>query len=166
MVFPEALLGRPDSPDQPTLEIGRSSRKVQPLLRDRVVEHGVDREVAPDGILLRILGVGHLVRPAAIAVAALAAKRRHFRESVVATDLHHAEALAHATRPLEQLHDLLGPRVSRHVAVLDRTPEQLVAHAAAHPIGLVAVGLEPLDDLQRHVSATPSPARRGYSFGR
>ena len=121
MVFPEALLGSPDCPDQPAVQIHHPPRKIQPLARDRVVVHGIDREVTPHRILLGIVGVGNLVRPTSIAVAAFPAKRRHLGECVAVSNKHHAEALAHAARPSEDTQDLLRQRVGYHVAILDRS---------------------------------------------
>ena len=77
---------------------------------------------------------------AAVAVGGIAAERRHFHRARRLRPDHgnHPERGADGQRPpaAEQLADLIGHGVGGHVIVLGRASQQLIADAAARPIGL------------------------------
>jgi len=120
-----------------------------------VVVEGVDREVAPQGVLLNrpvdivaqqhpfvgLLDIGGVVLLAGT-------KGRHFDD--LAAELHVGEAKppADQTTVPKDLLDLLRTRVCRHVEVLRFTPQQQVTHAAANQVRSEPGRLEPVQDLQ------------------
>ena len=117
---------------------------------DRLVEQPVDGEVAARGVLLGG-AEGDAVGVPAVAVGGVAAERGHLDRAGRLRPEHgnHAEGGAdgHRAAVAEQLADLGGRGAGGHVVVLGRPPEQLVADAAAGPIGLEPRRLQSADHL-------------------
>ena len=126
----------------------------QILLTLDVVDHGgllgieeqaVDREIAPLGVVAG-RAERHRVGMSAVGILGVGSKRGHFdlAGALRPQHGHHAEGRAErkCPPPAEQLADLVRPGAGGHVVILGIAPEQLIAHAAAGPIGLEAGGAE------------------------
>ncbi len=120
-----------------------------PLL-DRIVEQAVDGEVAARGVFLG-RAEGDAVGMAAVAVGGVAAEGGHLDRAGRLRPDHrnHPEGGAdgQGAAAAEQLADLLRRGVGGHVVVLGRAAEQLIADAAAGPIGLEPRPAQPADHL-------------------
>ena len=101
-----------------------------------------------------MLGVGELdsLGMPPIAVLAVGSERGHLDGVPFRPDEHHAEGLAHALGPAEELLDLRRPRVGRDVVVGRIVPPEAVAHATAGTVRHVAGGAELAHDLHRRAS--------------
>src|SRR5712691_2936722 len=134
----------------------------------RIVVQGVDREVAPDGVVLAraVDVVAHyatmliddmvaFVKPVPAVLVGLRrgarAKRRDLDRLLAEHDVHQLEAPADQARAPEELVHFLRGCVGGGVEVLRFQAEQKVAHRAADHVGLVAVGLQHLAHLARPV---------------
>jgi hypothetical protein len=123
---PQFVLGKPsgrvaDGPHQAALQIPLAADVIDHAVFQRIEEHAVDREIPPEGILA-IVAERHLVRMPAVAVAAVAAKRRDLDLSGAARAEHrdHAERLADGQRlaASKDGSDLFRHRIGRHVVIL------------------------------------------------
>ena len=155
-VLAVALLGLPDHADDALAQVREAAAVVQDLLGGRVVEQGIDGEVAAN----RVLGLTAedvVAQDAAVLVAHLvvvlagraAAEGRHLDRFLAAQHVHQAEAAADDPRAPEHRLDLLGRGAGGHVEVLRLEIHQQVAHGPAHHEGGVAGLLQPQDDLAR-----------------
>ena len=139
-------------------------------LRGRVVVHGVDGEVAPHRVLfLRAPdvvaqhatgGIHGVLHAGELAAAGFLVARHLLGRGIVqigaegrdlnhlmltATPVHHmhdTKAPPDDEGPAEQLFDLLGRGVGRHVKVFGPQTQQHVAHSAANDIGLKSGALQ------------------------
>ena len=137
---------------QPIARSRRSARSFCPPTKsitrslDRIVEQAVDGEVAARGVFLG-RAEGDAVGMPAVAVGGVAAEGGHFDHAGRLRPDHrnHAEGGADGQRAAaaEQRADLLRRGVGGHVVVLRRAAEQLIADAAAGPIGLEARRAQP-----------------------
>ena len=115
--------------------------EVDHLLFDRIEEQAVDGEVAARGVLLGGAESDAVGMPA-VAIGGVTAEGRHLDHACRLGPEHrnHSEGGAdgQGAPVAEKLADLLGHGVGGHVIVLGRAAEELVADAAAGPIGLEA----------------------------
>src|SRR6266568_1842004 len=126
---------------------------VEDGLAGRVVVQGVDREVAPDGVVLaRAVDVVPKHPPVLVGFRRGArAKGRDLHRLLAEHDVHQLEAPADQARAPEELVHFLRGCVGGGVEVLRFQAEQKVAHRAADHVGLVAVALQHLAHLARPV---------------
>ena len=125
---------------------------VDHLVRERVQEHPVDREIAAGGVELGRAEDDRL-GPPAVDVGAIAAKSRDLDFDARLRDggpnPHDAERDPDGDRAERQdRHDLFGGRRGGDVVVRGRFAQDQVADAAARPERLVTGLLQPADDLQ------------------
>jgi hypothetical protein len=119
---------------------------VDDTIRQWIEEQAVDGEVAALSIEFR-RGVGHAVRPAAIAVTAIAAEGGDFDMLMVQTHDDDAEMRAHRLGTGKELDDLLRRGAGGDVVVLRFAPQQHVPHATARQQSGVACLGEFFDDM-------------------
>ncbi len=139
---------------------------VEESLARRVVVQRVDREVAPDGVVLaRAVGVvahhatmlvDDMVAFGKSVAAMLFGLRRGTRAEgrdlhglLAEHHVHELETPADEARTPEDLVHLFGIGVGGDVEVLGTKAEQQVAHRAAHDIRLATVAVQHLADLAR-----------------
>ena len=150
-VLLEAECGVADRPDHAAIEVRDPVDEVDDPVVLEVVEETVDREVAAASVVfdrppLVVAGDQHVValggdggRPEGARLDDLRAEE----------DVRQLEAAADDPRVAERLADLLGRRAGGDVEVLRAAAEVEVAYAAADEIGLVAVGEQLADYLER-----------------
>ena len=149
LVFGKSLQRIADRPHDARLQVPPSTDVVDQFVRERVVEHPVDGEVAAK----RIFPSGaerYGVRSPAIAVRGVTTKRGHFNLPFLSTsqDGDHAKRRADNQRPplAETAPDLVGRGVGRDVVVVRDEPRELIAHAPSGPQGLKTSVVELLHD--------------------
>ena len=120
------------------------------MLRERIIEHAVDREIAPLGIFLG-RAENDAARMPAVEIFGIASKRGHFHLPSPGMPNHsdHAEGGpdCQGMSPAEKAANLVGLGVRGNVVIPRRMAENLIPHAAAGPIGDKPVGPQPLDHL-------------------
>ena len=167
-ILAEAAHGVAHGADDAGAEVAQAADEVDDAPLKRVVEEGVDGEVAALGVVLGGV-VGDALGVAAVLVAAVGAEGGDVVGDGVLEDEHDAEALAdaHALRG-EEGRDLLGRGGGGDVDVLDGRAAQGIAHAPAGEVGGEAVAAEAADDglgagRQRAVGALEG--KRGHVSG-
>ena len=131
------------------------AHKIENFLRNGIVKHSVDREIAT----LRVLfgrAEGDVVRTSAVGVGALGAKRGDFHIAGLfrADDDDYTETrsnLQGATSG-KKFANTLGMRVGGHVVVLRDSPHQKIAHATARPQSAKSGLLKSSHDLDGKIS--------------
>jgi hypothetical protein len=144
-VFPEPLGGVADGAENPVLQVFPAVGEIMENVADRVVEEGVDGEVAPG----RVGGggaEGDGDGVAAVEILSVASERGDLGLDGAVQDADDAEVGADGHVAREQGLDTLRRRAGGHVNVLRIQPQQRVADAPAHPVGFKSVLLETLDD--------------------
>ena len=169
-VFAKTCLGITDDAQDAGLEIGHSADIINDAEIADVVVQRVDGEIAPHGIFF--LGAEHVVircfrlrlrRGVFFRFAVLhlfhrkrllgdvtgdGAEGRDLDDLPPEAHVHQAEAPADHARVMEQLADLLGPRVGYDVEILWLAPQHEVAHAPAHQQAGVAGLFQAVQDLE------------------
>jgi hypothetical protein len=148
-VLAEAHARIADGADRPRAQVRQAAGIVEDAVADRIEEQRIDREVAPQCVLL---GVAELVvaRDQQVVRAVhlrRAPERGHFEDLGVAVEVQVRQfepAADDAAVVRERALDLLRPRARRHVVVLGQASEQQVADAAADQVCLVTACGEPL----------------------
>src|SRR6266699_6149696 len=146
------------------LQVPEAVVVVEESLARRVVVQRVDREVAPDGVVLA-RAVGVVAHNATMliddmvafgkSIAAMLfglrarAEGRDLHRLLAEHHVHELETPADEARTPEDLVHLFGVGVGGDVEVLGTKAEQQVAHRAAHDIRLASVAVQHLADLAR-----------------
>ena len=157
LVFADSFVRIADRANDPRREIGLTANVIQHARCDRIVEHPVDRKVAPLGIFFGsterdVLGA------TTVEVGAFRAKGRDFnlpgRRASRRQHDDHAEARSHRQRPAmtEQRPHLLGPRGRGHVVVLRFPTVQQVSNTPARQQCLIPNRPQLANDLDGKVS--------------
>src|SRR5262249_6545033 len=152
----EALGRRADGPQQARREVFLPADVIDDLAGERVEEHAVDGEVAPQGVLA--LGrEDNRVGVSAVAVRDVGAEGGdlNLEYAVVAARteyLDDTEAHADGDGAAEQFLHCIGGCGGGDVVVLGRQPQEFVADAASRPQGLVSGATQASDDLDSKVA--------------
>ena len=166
-VVAEGLCRRGGGVDDPGQQGGHPVERVPEVLGARRADpdrHRVDGEVPSDqvvveGLAERDLGI------AADLVIRVRAKRRDLDQVVALADPDRAELDADVPERVgpaaEELRHRFRARIGREVEVVAQTPENRVAHRAAHQVQLVAGGLEQLAEGHEDVVEVAQCDRRG-----
>ena len=147
VVLGEALTRGADGPDHPLPNVPAPAYVVDPPVGQRIEEHPVDGEVAPQGVLARV-GELHLVRMAAVEVGSVAAKPGHLVAPALQHHHHDPELRSNGNGVPEEAHDLPGTGAGGHVPVRRRPSNGQVAHAAAGQQSLVPILPQGADDME------------------
>src|SRR5436309_1148532 len=150
-VFPVAGARVADDAHGFPLQVPQAVVVVEEGLARGIVVQGVDREVAPDGVVLA-RAVDVVPEHPAMLVGlrrGARAKRRDLHGLLAEHHVHELEPLPDETRAPEDLVHLFGICVGGDVEVLGAKAQQQVAHRAAHDIRLIAVAVQHLADLAR-----------------
>ncbi len=130
------------------LQILLAAHEIKDLPGLRIVEQAVDRKIAPQCVLLG-RAENDRVGMAAVAIGRILPEGGHFDRAGWPSSEHrnHAERFADGSGPLlaEKRADFGRSRTGCHVIVLGSAPEQLIAHAPAGPVSVVAGGAQALD---------------------
>ena len=150
IVLPEALGGITHRADRPALQVGAPIEGIAPLVPQRVIGDGVDREVTAGEIVVKRDAVRHdRVPPVRGHVPS---EGGHLVEhSAPVEDAHRAVLLADRSGVAEKAHDLRGRRRGGEIEVGVRVAQERVAERAAHAPGLEPGGLQGACDLQHLV---------------
>ncbi len=160
-VFFVTLLWITDQANQAIADVVYAVGIIENALGDRIVIQGIDREVATLCIVFK--GAVNVVTQNAPALVArrlvavfvfvvdrvIGAEGRDFNDFTAEMDVNQLEAAADDTGVAKLGADLLGRGASGDVEILWRDAEHHVSDATAHQIGLVASGLQALDDVHR-----------------
>ncbi len=164
MVLLEAVVRIPDRADDSGAQIAHPADQIDQAVRDRIVKHPADGEVAADSVFFD-RAKSHRRRPAPIVVFRISAKCRDLEQVVVDQHADHAELRADRNGAIEHfLHDL-GTRVGRDIVILRLDPEDSIAHTSAGENGAKAGFDESANDVQRllffaaHARCAPGRAR-------
>ena len=136
-VLGKAPVGVPDAADLAAGQVRLPAGGIDhlPLRRER---HGVDGEI-PAGEILRQSNVkAHPVRTPPVGVAALPPEGGHLHRPALRQDGDGSVAQARGKGTGKQRHDLLRPGGGAHIVIPRRPPQQQVAHASPHRMGLAA----------------------------
>ncbi len=149
-IFAEARLRHADHAQRLVADIGDAAMVIEHHLGGRIVIHGVDGEVAPDGVFM-LFAEGIVTQYAAVLILGRtvrrgAAESGHFQLLLSQHHMHDLEPLADDEGAPEQALDLFRRGVGRDVEILGLDPEQQVAHRAADHEGLEAGILQCLRD--------------------
>ena len=145
LVLRETLLGISDRADQAAADVFLALDPVNHALRGRIVEHAVDREVAPGDILAR-RAEPHAVRVAAVGRGRVRPKSGDLEVARAGEHHHHAELRADRQASRKKPDDLFGARARGDVVVVRLDAHDHVADAAAGKVSLMARGAKRLDD--------------------
>ncbi len=167
-VLLETLPGLAHAADSLLLQIVHAAEEIhQPLFL--VVRHGIDRKIPPSQVLRQFRRKLHLAGMPVVLV---------FSVDPIGGHLITVLPQQHRDRPMdqpgihragEQLFYLQGPCRCGDVPVIRHPPQDCIPDTAAHRIGLVAVGLQRVDDpgdfrweFQIHIN-THAPSRPSFS---
>ena len=148
-VLAEAHRRIADGADHAVLQVEEAVHVVDHREGGDVVEQGVDREVAAEGVLLgRAEGVVAPDEGVALFGLGLAPEGRDLHHLPSEADVAEPEAAADHEAVAEEPLDLLRVGAGADVEVLGLAAQQQVAHPAAHQVGHVTAALEAVQDLQ------------------
>ena len=138
----------------PAFKVVASADKIQNFVGQRVEQHAVDREIAALHIFTRIFTEANLIGMAAVGVANVRTKGRHFNRVHASGAMallarhgwlvgwerheHDSELLADGISLREGLHDLPWSRIGGNVIVGRLAAEKKIADASSSEVGLVA----------------------------
>ena len=145
LVLRETLLGISDRADHAVADVFLALDPVHHASLDRIVEHAVDREVAPGDILAR-RAEPHAVRVAAVGRGRVRPESRDLETALAGEHHHHAELRADRQASRKKPDDLFGARARGDVVVVRLDSHYHVADAAAREVRLMARGAKRLDD--------------------
>src|SRR5262249_54225828 len=143
LVFRKSLARVADGTDDFALQIFATAHIVEHFLCDRIKQQTIDGEVAALNIHSCIPAEFHLIRMAAVSVAAIAAKGRNSDGIVFASAIrtiardgneHDSKLLANRIGLRKQPHDVLGQRGGGYVIIGGLTTEHQIAHASPNQI--------------------------------
>ena len=167
-VLAQALRGLADEPQRPRLDVRHAPAVIEHDVRRRVVVQGVDGEVAAKGVFVdgavgvvaqnqAVRGnpragaragraVAHAVRfrhggKVAGAVAA-AAESRHFDDLAAHPNMDDAKTPPDDARPRQHGAHVFRRGFGGDIEILRRAPDEQVAHAAAHQVGIEPGGAQ------------------------
>ncbi len=146
MVFGKAFVWRANRANEPGAQVGRAADPIVRLLRDRVVEQAVDREVAARGIRLRI-GKPDRFRTPAILVIRLGTKGGDLKLFVAREHDDDAEFAPDRNGLGKERFDFFGPSRGGDVVIARFAAQQKIAHATADPERGVPGTLERADEV-------------------
>ena len=117
LVFCESPARVADGADQTGFQVGLTTNKIEDF--PGVMAHGqaIDRKVAASHVLLRGMGVNHLVRMAAVRIVEVPAKGGDFDLSAVSGDENDPEFCTNGDALGEKFCDPLGRGVGRNVVI-------------------------------------------------
>ena len=146
MNFAEACGGRTDGADDFGAEIGFTTDPIVQFTLDRIIEEAVDSKIAAAGV-----GDGipenDKFGMASILVIGFSAKGGDLELVIVFEDDNHAEFATDGNSAFEKLFDLVGQSGGDDVVIARFAAEEIIANAAADPIGGEASLLEAAHDL-------------------
>jgi hypothetical protein len=145
-VFAEAGHGVADGAEGLRGEIFAAADEVDEFFRHRIVEHAVDGEIAPRGVVFGGGERDHL-RAASVDVFVVGAEGGHFESAAVFHDKDDAEVGANGLGVGEKVPHFGGFGRGGNVIVVRVESEKFVAHAAAGEIRGVAGLLEAAGDV-------------------
>ena len=128
MVFTEAQVRLANGPDQTRMQICSAIDKIQHLIRFRIEQQAIDREVTPQDILPGIGFETHRLRSTAIGIDSIAAKSRDLNRA----NQNHAEVCPHFFGSRENRQKLVRNGVGGNIEILRRAAQQDIANAAAN----------------------------------
>ena len=167
-ILAQALRGFADEPQRPRLDVRHAPAVVEDDVRRRVVVQGVDGEVAAKGVFVDgAVGVvaqnqairgnpragTRAVRAIAYAVrfrhggdaagaAAAATESGHFDDLAAHPNMDDAKTPPDDARPREHGAHVFRRGVRGDIEILRRAPDEQVAHAAAHQVGIEPRGAQ------------------------
>jgi hypothetical protein len=148
-IFAQAHPGIADRGDHPLPEVAEAADPIDDREGGDVVEEGVDREVAPEGVLLRgAEGVVAANEGVAFLGFGLAPEGGHLDDLPAEPDVAQAEPPSHHEAVAEELLHLRRMRRSADVEVLGLPLEQEVAHAAPDEVGHEPVVPQAIENLE------------------
>jgi len=125
--------------NDPGAQVRAALDKIEHLARRGVHQKSVDRKIAPANVFFRGVRVDNMVGMAAVGVAHVGTKRRHFHLRAIFHSENDAEFCAHGQATWKKFLHPLGARIGRYIVIRRIAAEQEIAHASAHKVGLMAV---------------------------
>ena len=153
-IFLVADQGVADHPDAPFGEIAQAADVVDDGKGFDVVEEGVDRKIAAEGVFLRgaedilakVMMVGGIFRE--IVGLGMAAEGGDLDDFAAKADVGKAEAAADEETVAEELFDLARSGIGRYIEIFRDAVQEEIAHTAADQVGLVVLAAQPIEDFQ------------------
>jgi len=148
MIFAEAFGGRTDGADDLGAQVGFAADPIMQFALDGIEEEAVDGKIATacvgDGIAKNDIGW-----VASILIIGFSAKGGDLELVIVFENNDDAEFAADGDGAFEKTFDLVGESRGDDVVITRFAAQEVIANAAANPIGGEAGFLETLDDLSR-----------------
>ena len=134
MIFAKPRLRISDGAYDASIEVRASANKIEHLIRRRIEQQRIDREVAPTHIRAWLRLEFHAFGMTSIEVLQIAAKCRDFYLHTIFAHKHDAEVRADLSGIRKQRQQFLWPGRCRNVEILRLTAEQKVADTTADEI--------------------------------
>ena len=138
----EPLLGIANRADHSRFQVLPAAHKIEHFPAHRIEQHSIDGEIAARYIFLRVAAEPHFVRMPTIRIPDIAAESSDLNRMRSGTarrrHQHYTELHSHGISLRKYPHDLLRRRVRGHIVVFRFAPQQKIAHASTHQIGLKA----------------------------
>ena len=160
LVFPEAEFRIADGANHTGPQVVATTNEVKHSVAVQWIhQKAVDGKVAALHILLRVLGIAHLIRMAPVGVRSIVTKSGNFhvvgvlgragltRRFARERHQHHAELRSHGVGFREDAHHLGGRGIGGNVVIGGRKPQQHVAYAASGEIRLEAAVAQLANDV-------------------
>src|SRR4029453_10793885 len=150
-----------DGADHAAVYIPPPPDAIDNLICDRIIDHSIDRKVAPKNIFVQT-AVAHVARPPAVQIRAIVTKTCNLEWLAFDHDQDDAKLRAHRNGFGENLDDVVGLRVRRDIIILRRFSEQHIAHTPARQIAFVARVAQTLNNSDGLVFLRHRQTSRGY----